>query len=97
MLGTAAGAKTMPFEVIVRGTASSCTVEVDRRQVTTDELLRIAHDKAKSGRGVHIVSDGVDTPYRCVGGVIYALQAAGFKDIGFVAEPPPGRLPPDGY
>lgn len=97
MLGAAAGARPAPFDVIVRSTASSCTSEVDGRKVTTDQLLRIARDKAKSGRRPLIVSDMADTPYRCVGGVIYALQVAGFKDIGFAAEPPPGRLPPHGF
>lgn len=97
MLGTVAGAKTAPFDIIVRGTASTCTIEVDRRKVTTDELVRIAHDKAKSGHRVHLVSDGEDTPYRCVGSVIYALQVAGFKDIGFAAQPPPASLPPRAF
>ena len=37
---------------------------------------------------VHIRGD-VDTPYRCVGGAIFAMQRAGFARIGFISEPPP--------
>jgi biopolymer transport protein ExbD len=37
---------------------------------------------------VHIRGD-IDTPYRCVGGAIYAMQRAGYARIGFISEPPP--------
>ena len=37
----------------------------------------------------HIRAD-VDTPYRCIGGAIYAMQYAGFLKIGFISEPPAG-------
>jgi len=36
----------------------------------------------------HIRAD-IDTPYRCVGGAIFAMQRAGFARIGFISEPPP--------
>jgi len=38
----------------------------------------------------HIRSD-VSTPWRCVGGAIYAMQSAGFLKIGFISEPPAGE------
>lgn len=75
-----------PFNVIVRGPAASCIIEANGRTVTTEELLSIARPEARSGRRAHIVSD-MPTPYRCIGGAIYTLQMAGFKDVGFVAEP----------
>ncbi|HEV2866337.1 MAG TPA: biopolymer transporter ExbD [Allosphingosinicella sp.] len=37
---------------------------------------------------VHIRGD-VNTPYRCIGGAIYAMQRAGYARIGFISEPPP--------
>lgn len=37
---------------------------------------------------VHLIGD-IDTPYRCIGGVIYALQRAGVAKIGFISEPEP--------
>ena len=37
---------------------------------------------------VHIRGD-VDTPYRCVGGAIFAMQRAGYARIGFISEPIP--------
>jgi biopolymer transport protein ExbD len=36
----------------------------------------------------HIRGD-INTPYRCIGGAIYAMQRAGFARIGFISEPVP--------
>ena len=88
-IGCAAPATVAPFNIVVRGSATSCSIEVDGRKVTMDELLEIAQPEAKSGRRAHIDSDMAQTPYRCLGGAIYTLQRAGFKDVGFIAEPPP--------
>ena len=38
---------------------------------------------------VHIRGD-INTPYQCIGGVIYTMQYAGFQKIGFISEPAPG-------
>ena len=38
---------------------------------------------------VHIRGD-INTPYKCIGGVIYTMQYAGFQKIGFISEPAPG-------
>jgi biopolymer transport protein ExbD len=40
---------------------------------------------------VHIRGDK-DMEYRCVGGVIYTMQRAGFVKIGFISEPTPGNV-----
>ena len=37
---------------------------------------------------VHSVIDE-HTPYKCIGALIYTLQLAGVKKIGFNSEPPP--------
>jgi biopolymer transport protein ExbD len=37
---------------------------------------------------VHIRGD-INTPYRCIGGAIYAMQRAGYARIGFISEPVP--------
>jgi biopolymer transport protein ExbD len=37
---------------------------------------------------VHIRGD-IDTPYRCIGGAIFAMQRAGYARIGFISEPIP--------
>jgi biopolymer transport protein ExbD len=39
----------------------------------------------------HIRGD-INTPYRCIGGAIFAMQRAGFQRIGFISEPPPGSI-----
>jgi biopolymer transport protein ExbD len=38
---------------------------------------------------VHIRGD-INTPYQCIGGVIYTMQYAGFQKIGFISEPAAG-------
>ena len=40
---------------------------------------------------VHIRGDK-DMEYRCVGGVIYTMQRAGFVKIGFISEPAAGNV-----
>ena len=37
---------------------------------------------------VHIRGD-INTPYRCIGGAIFAMQRAGYARIGFISEPDP--------
>ena len=37
---------------------------------------------------VHIRGD-INTPYKCIGGAIYQMQAAGFIKVGFISQPPP--------
>jgi biopolymer transport protein ExbD len=37
---------------------------------------------------VHIRGD-INTPYRCIGGAVFAMQRAGFARIGFISEPTP--------
>jgi hypothetical protein len=46
--------------------------------------------KAEAGRHriAQIETDAL-IPYRCFGGALFLAQGAGFKDVGFVAEPPP--------
>ena len=36
----------------------------------------------------HIRGD-INTPYKCIGGAIFAMQQAGFARVGFISEPPP--------
>jgi biopolymer transport protein ExbD len=38
---------------------------------------------------VHIRGDS-NASYRCIGGVIYTMQRAGFVKVGFISEPPAG-------
>ena len=39
----------------------------------------------------HIRGD-INTPYKCIGGAIFAMQMAGFARVGFISEPPPGEV-----
>ena len=55
----------------------------------------IARQEAKGGKielpEVHIRGDK-DMEYRCVGGVIFTMQRAGFLKIGFISEPTLGQV-----
>jgi hypothetical protein len=82
-----------PFNVVVRGPPSSCTIEVEGREVSTDELLAIARPEAKNGRRPRIESDRAEIPYRCVGGAIYALQMAGFGVVPVTSQSWPSAGP----
>ena len=43
---------------------------------------------------VHIRGDK-DVAYRCVGGVVFTMQRAGFRKVGFISEPIPGFVTRD--
>jgi biopolymer transport protein ExbD len=51
-----------------------------------EEVLKSPDFKPEDLPEAHIRGD-VNTPYRCIGGVIYAMQRAGFVRIGFVSSP----------
>jgi biopolymer transport protein ExbD len=53
-----------------------------------EEVLKSPDFKPEDLPEAHIRGD-VNTPYRCIGGVIYSMQRAGFVRIGFVSSPQP--------
>jgi biopolymer transport protein ExbD len=87
----------------VRAVNGQCEVYWGLTRLTADQLLERAVDdltaKVEALGGaqnitednmpeVHIRGD-INTPYRCVGGAIFAMQRAGFARIGFISEPTP--------
>ena len=87
----------------VRAVNGRCEVYWDLTPVSADELVRRAtaelETQIRNVGGIeniteenmpeaHIRGD-VDTPYRCIGGAVYAMQRAGFARIGFISEPEP--------
>ena len=83
-----------------------CEVYWNLTRVNSDQLLDRAvkklEDQIKKVGGVqnlteetmpeaHIRGD-VNTPYKCIGGAIFAMQRAGFARIGFISEPPPNTI-----
>lgn len=96
--------ETKPENVLlaVRGQGDRCEVFWGMAPITSGDLLKKGSDKLKAvvdrlGTNVtpddipevHIRGD-VNTPYRCIGGVIYTMQNAGFVKVGFVSQPTPG-------
>ena len=81
----------------------TCKVYWGLQPVTSQELLDRAvkklEDEVKRLGGpqnvtednmpeAHIRGD-INTPYKCIGGAIFAMQRAGFARVGFISEPPP--------
>lgn len=95
LVSTVAGCATRPtsapFVIAVRGVGPDCTTTVGGRQVTADELRTIGQQESKRTQVAQIETDMAQTPYRCIGGTIYRLQEAGFRDVRFGAQPPAKR------
>lgn len=84
---------------------TSCNVYNGQKKIASKEELltiavaklrdEIAKQKAAGSKQelpeVHIRGDA-SMEFRCVGGVIYTLQKAGFQKIGFISEPPAGTI-----
>lgn len=83
---------------------TTCEVYWEQTRVDSTELLRRGQSKLErlirdiggvqnitedNLPEVHIRGD-INTPYKCIGGVIYTMQYAGFQKIGFISEPAPG-------
>ncbi len=88
----------------IRGDAGSCQVYWNQSLIGNEELLQRGATKlqgvvdrlgsaitAEDIPEVHIRGD-VNTPYRCIGGVVYTMQSAGYVKVGFISEPPPGQV-----
>ena len=86
------------------GPGGTCEVYWKMARVNSEQLLDMAvaklEEEIERQGGVqnlteetmpeaHIRGD-VDTPYKCIGGVVYTMQRAGFSRVGFISEPPPG-------
>lgn len=96
---------TKPENVLlsVTGNNGACQVYWGQTPINSADLLTRGVAKLKSeidkqgginAAGlelpeVHIRGD-VNTPYRCIGGTIFAMQMAGFVKVGFISEPPAG-------
>ncbi len=95
---------TKPENVLLSVDANCDTywgqIKVDTKQELLDRGVaalkaEIARQEALGGKielpEVHIRGDK-DMEYRCVGGVIFTMQRAGFLKIGFISEPVAGQV-----
>ncbi|MGN6690005.1 MAG: ExbD/TolR family protein [Sphingopyxis sp.] len=84
--------------------STACEVYWGQTLVDSRELLKKGQDKLEQllkdiGGAQNITEDNfpevhirgdINTPYQCIGGVIYTMQYAGFQKIGFISEPAAG-------
>ena len=82
LAGCASTPREAPFIVRVAGPSDPCVLNIAGQPTTLDQLLDIARREASHRRVAKVVGDG-ETPYRCVGGVIYTPQMAGFLKVEF--------------
>jgi biopolymer transport protein ExbD len=88
-LASCAPARAIDIRISSAGsTPADCVAEVDGRRFSAAEFPALA--RQWRGREAHLSGD-IDTPYRCIGSLIYALQRAGYRRIGFVSRPEPSR------
>jgi biopolymer transport protein ExbD len=87
----------------VRAVNGTCEVYWNLTPVNAEQLYQRAFDHLEAqieavGGIANVTEDNlpeahirgdVNTPYRCIGGAIYAMQRAGYLRIGFISEPPP--------
>jgi biopolymer transport protein ExbD len=87
----------------VRAVNGRCEVYWDLTPLDAEQLYRRAFDHLEAqivavGGLQNVTEDNlpeahirgdINTPYRCIGGAIYAMQRAGYMRIGFISEPEP--------
>ncbi|HET9354635.1 MAG TPA: biopolymer transporter ExbD [Sphingomicrobium sp.] len=85
------------------GPGGECEVYWNLTKVNSDELLdravKALEDLIKEVGGVENVTEenmpeahirgDINTPYRCIGGAVFAMQRAGFARVGFISQPNP--------
>ena len=89
------------------GPGGTCEVYWNLTKVTNQELLdravKALEEQIKRVGGVenineenmpevHIRGD-INTPYKCIGGTVFAMQRAGFQRVGFISHPAAGSAP----
>jgi biopolymer transport protein ExbD len=76
---------------------------VDTKQELLDRGVKALKDEIKRQEAlggkielpeVHVRGDK-DVAYRCIGGVVFTMQRAGFLKVGFISEPVPGFVTRD--
>jgi hypothetical protein len=77
-----------PVHLSFAMSGEECRFETEGRSMSLKALTAAA--SAWRRRGVHLDATPA-TPYKCLGGAIFALQRAGVKRIGWIAEPPPAE------
>jgi len=84
-------ASELVIEPVAFQAPSTCTFSVKGQLYTVpaDETRFVADLKRwAKDMGRATVSGDVNTPYKCFGWAVFAAQRAGFKRVGFTAQPP---------
>jgi biopolymer transport protein ExbD len=75
-------AQTAPLNVAATGRGHACSLRVNGVEVSRDALdLNRLRSAAATHRNRAVIDTDQETPYRCIGGVIFDLQRAGFQVV----------------
>ncbi|MEH3103973.1 MAG: hypothetical protein PGN12_08700 [Sphingomonas phyllosphaerae] len=69
----------------------ACVTTFEGRDFDNAEVLEIARSRVRKTREAQVATKAADMPWRCVAGLIYRLQMAGFEKINFAALSPSRR------
>jgi hypothetical protein len=79
----AACAQKPPLVVKATGQAKSCTVSVNGEVFSGKDLNQARLQRLVEEHGRRLVVDSDSrTPYRCIGGLVFSFQLAGFRVVG---------------
>jgi hypothetical protein len=88
----ASAAADDPVRVVAGRDGETCRIVIEGRpySLPADEARIAAHLQSvkRRQRRARLVLTNPDTPYRCIGGLIYQAQRIGLA-LGFIAEQPP--------
>jgi hypothetical protein len=74
-----------PVDVVAMAAGGDCRFQAEGRTYPDLQSLTAAARRWRGRRAQ--VKGGVETPYKCFGGALFALQRAGLEGVTFVAEP----------
>ncbi|MDF7775099.1 hypothetical protein P1X14_07565 [Sphingomonas sp. AOB5] len=85
LLMSVQAAPAEPVQIVLKRSDKDCAAMVDGAPIDWADLEKRAVDWALTGRGAELSGDE-NASYRCIGGLIFVLQKAGFSqyfDAGF--------------
>lgn len=72
-----------PHFVVDTDERGQCLHRMGEERLDVDQVMQRAASWPNKSAEIRVGGVGAKVPYRCVGGLIYALQSAGFYQISF--------------
>ena len=86
--------QTPPLQVDASGRGQDCSLRLNGVELSRDALRLDRLQAMRANHGNKAVVDfDLETPYRCIGGVIFDLQRAGFQVVALTVNGVPISTP----